>query len=524
MLRKIKDIPEWLIGVAILIYYFVLSLYKFMQTPLWGDEIAEYYCSVPWKGAIHGITEWTTMYERMANIQQQPPLYNWVMCIWVSISNGEFWIRFSSVAFCIGTVVGLYFVMRKLSNRWMAAVSTVVFISMYQFQYYVKEAAEYALLLPLLFWTIYTFICILEKITWKRIVIFTVLCVAGVYTQYGAAFMIVPMALQVLYRCIRSQEWKMAKVAIGSYMIAVLGAGIPLIILFLIPQSTNPVSTLVLENTVEFEKNAIYDFFFGFVRLLDWQMFDYDRDGARMMPIVWVMAIGFILTGIVVVIKKNNRVLSYLLCSCLGTYILYYVCLKIKLYSYGWFGTRYCLFFMPLIFVTIMYMLWIILQSVKELPWTCSNKMQNLARVMLVMVAVLYCCYGIYRVHNHWWKSDERAVVAYWYENDCKDELTFVDYKQRLTFVYYFELNEAFDISDWDSIYVNMNRDSVDYTVNEWEEYLRNEVWAEGMPDSLYVSTGYYTPLIQALENMGYTAETVIDYTSDLFYLTKSAE
>ena len=66
-----------------------------------------------------------------------------------------------------------------------------------------------------------------------------------------------------------------------------------------------------------------------------------------------------------------------------------------------------------------------------------------------------------------------------------------------------------------------MNMESTQYTVEEWEEYLVNEVWGEGMPDRLYISTGYYNNLIIAMESLGYQAETALSTTTDFYYLTR---
>lgn len=518
MIKKLKELPEWLLLTGAIIYYFLLSLYKFLQAPLWGDEMTEYYTSFFQNAPIPGVTEASSMYERLITMQQQPPLYSYVMGVWRLIRDTEFWLRFSSVVFCLGSVVAIYFIMRKLANRWIAFVAAIVFSSMYQVQYYVKETAEYALLLPLLFWTIYCFILVLEKTTLKRIIAFTLMCVISVYTQYGAVFIVVPTALQVLYRCLKTGEKKLFKLTLGLYAASVALAGLPLFIFYLIPQSVNPVGTLVLEKTVEFNKNFLYDFFLGFTSLFDWLMLDYDRDGARMMGFMWLLAFIFILVGILLVIRKKDTVFNNLLFTCLLTYILYYICNKTKFYAYGWFGTRYCLFFLPLLFIASAYMLSLVLRELSE---RAGNTPNRIIQSLVFLAAVLYCCYGVYRVHNHWWKSDERAVVAYWYDNDLVREITFVDYLQRLSYIYYLDHDERYDESYWDSHYVNTSLESTKYSTEEWINYLQTTIWPEGLPERFYVVTGYHNTLIQTLESMGYHAEPIIDNTSDLFYMTK---
>ncbi|MBQ9990245.1 MAG: glycosyltransferase family 39 protein [Lachnospiraceae bacterium] len=518
MIKKLKELPEWLLLAIAIIYYFLLSLYKFLQAPLWGDEMTEYYTSFFSNAPIPNVTEAASMHERMITMQQQPPLYSCLIGIWRLIRDTEFWLRFSSVVFCLGSVVAIYFIMRKLANRWFAFTSAIVFSSMYQVQYYVKEAAEYALLLPLLFWVIYCFILVLEKATLKRIIAFTLVCVAAVYTQYGAVFIVVPTALQVLYRCLKLGEKKLFKATLGLYTGAVVLAGIPLVVFFLIPQSINPISTLVLEKTVEFKKNFIYDFFLGFTTLFDWLMLDYDRDGARMMIFMWILAFAMIIISIFLAVRKKNTILNYLLLTTIFTYILYYICNKTKFYAYGWFGTRYCLFFLPLLFIVSAYLLSLVLQ---ELSTLLPRMPYQAAKSLIFIAAVLYCCYGVYRVHNHWWKADERAVVAYWYEHELVNELTFVDYLQRLSYIYYLDHNENYDESYLDSHYINTSLASTHFTEDEWIDYLQTTIWPEGMPERFYLVTGYYNTLVQTLEKMGYHAEPIIDYTSDLFLMTK---
>ena len=135
-LRKFK-IPEWMTAGIAFIYYWIMALYKLTNAPIWQDESMEYYCSIPVKGAIRGVTQYATMYERMAYIQQQPPLYNWLMCIWLQIHDSEWWYRFSSVVMGFIAVIGLYLVIKKLCGRFTATLSVFVFSSIYILIYYV---------------------------------------------------------------------------------------------------------------------------------------------------------------------------------------------------------------------------------------------------------------------------------------------------------------------------------------------------------------------------------------------------
>ena len=255
-LPKIK-VPEWITAGIAFIYYWVMALYKLTATPIWQDEAMEYYCSIPVKGVIKGITEYTTMYERMAYIQQQPPLYNWLMCIWLQIHDSEWWFRFSSVIMGFIAVIGLYIVLKELCDQFTATLSVFVFSSIYIYMYYIKEASEYALLIMVLIWTVYIYMHLLQEVTGKRIIVFTFLCVVSIYTHYGAAFVIVPMAMQVFYHICKSKDGRMIRTITGSYILAVLAAGIPLVYFYILPQATNPNSTLGAEKALDITGNNI---------------------------------------------------------------------------------------------------------------------------------------------------------------------------------------------------------------------------------------------------------------------------
>lgn len=68
-------LPEWVTAGVAFVYYWIMALYKLTEAPIWQDEAMEFYCSLPVRGAIRGVTAYDTMYERMVRIQQQPPLY-----------------------------------------------------------------------------------------------------------------------------------------------------------------------------------------------------------------------------------------------------------------------------------------------------------------------------------------------------------------------------------------------------------------------------------------------------------------
>ena len=126
MNQKINiKLPEWVTALAAFVYYWIISLFKLTEAPIWQDEAMEFYCSLPVKGPIRGVTDYASMYERMAYIQQQPPLYNWIMSVWLRFGEGEWWYRLSNVVLGFVAVIGLYVLVKKLCNKYAATANHV---------------------------------------------------------------------------------------------------------------------------------------------------------------------------------------------------------------------------------------------------------------------------------------------------------------------------------------------------------------------------------------------------------------
>ncbi|MBQ3104996.1 MAG: hypothetical protein IJC59_03925, partial [Lachnospiraceae bacterium] len=357
---------------------------------------------------------------------------------------------------------------------------------------------------------------------------FSLLCVAAMYTQYGAVFLVLTLAIQVLLNAFSRKDWNGLKRMLGAYAVAGVGTGIPLVYFFLLPQSSHPVSTFHYERVAELEKNLLYDFFHNLLITFRWLLIDAARDTDKLTWFIWGIILVFLLLGIWG--AKNNRILRYLMGAAVISYILYYGCTVFKIYGYGWFGTRHVLFYLPILFVTFIYSVYNFAYNMYN---GCAFHMENndqtsqntvfsgFLKGVLLITAVLYCCYGGYRLHNHWWKSDERSVVSYWYDNGCVGENLFVDHKQRITFLYYLQQNEAFDETCLNHVYSNPLAESEYYSTEEWRAYFETYVYPRGMPQSHYILTGTYNGLMEAMQQMGYRIESVVDTTTNLFYCYK---
>lgn len=524
-MKKIQRmrLPEWMTAGTAFIYYWMMALYKLTDAPIWQDESMEFYCSVPVKGVIRGVTKYTTMYERIAHIQQQPPLYNWLMCLWLQVREDEWWYRFSSVVFGFAAAVGLYFVIRKLCDRYMAAFCVVIYSSIYILMYYIKEASEYALLLMVLFWLVYVWLLVCEQMNSRRILLFTVLCVLSVFTHYGAVFVVLPFGVSVLVMAARRKDWGSFKLSLVSDIAAGGIGGFILLYFFLIPQSANQVSTLYSKREIIIEKgNLVYDFFYSIMWVFKWSTIDMDRDWEK---IWWLIIAAMAVIGLIIVFvaaKSRRSVLrTYLYCN-IAVYLIYYVVTKLNIYAYGWYGNRYNMFLFPLWFVLIAVSLYEFVMIMRQSSIRfVSGSGAKIVQAGLVLAGIVYCVYGDYRISNHWAKMDLRTVVAQWYAHDGYEIPTLLDFHQRYGFTYYFTHNENYDESQWDNIVYNDEVESYSADGTQvWQDYL-DSVYGGQIPDELYLVTGQWNEFVDAFVEMGYEVEPVVDINAKLYHMKR---
>lgn len=515
-------VPELFTAGASFAYYFIMALYRLTYTPIWQDEAMEFYCSIPVKGEIAGVTKLASMYERMAYIQQQPPLYNWLMCLWLMVDEGEWWYRFSSVIFGFIAAVGIYFIIRKMCDRYMAAFCVIIYSSIYVVMYYVKEASEYIMLVMLLIWLIYAFMLICERIGKRRLAIFTLLSVAAMYTHYSAAFVIIPMAACVLVIAFMRKDYAALKFGALSFSISGVLGGFPLIYFFLMPQMSKNSSALFSKSDIIIERGNIFgDFCFSITSVFKWCLIDIDRDTEKIGNLLNLLFIVLIAILIYVALKTEIFFIKAFLACNIAIFMIYYVVTKFNLYAYGWYGNRYNMFIFPLWFILIAVSAYEFARILSNSGNDIASYLSRFLRVCLVAGGILYCIYGDYRVSNHWWKMDLRTVVREWYERDGYNTPTILDFHQRYPFTYYFTHDKRYDESQWENIAYNDVLETHLYDDSEtFQEYI-SKVYGGRLPDEVYLVTGQWNAFSRAFEDLGYTVDPIVDTNAKLYFFSK---
>ena len=221
---------KWVPAAIVLLAALVLLCLNATRSGLWYDEGVEYFYSSVVSGPVPGWSETQNMYERITETFQ-PPLYNVLMHLWLLAFDSEFGFRLAGILTTLAGGIGLFLAFRKMTDPLWAAAGTATYLFTGQVMEYALECAEYNLVLCFLCWTLFFFVkAFLEKGTGSLAGFFLCACLS-VYSQYGAAFAVVPLYLALMIRMWKdgTKRKQMLLFSGGAVLLA-----IPLVIFFLI--------------------------------------------------------------------------------------------------------------------------------------------------------------------------------------------------------------------------------------------------------------------------------------------------
>lgn len=517
----IKKNKEKIMVVAVFLFFFLFSCYKLTAAPLWYDETLEFYFSRRFTGPVENVTSLQNLYERLLYYSFQPPLYNLIMRVWLIFGESEWWFRFSCVIFALVSAAGLFKTVKYKTNTKTAALSVALYPFLYEIMYYFRECAEYALLLAVITWVMYFYFRALEEDSTKNMLLFTFLAVVAVYSQYGAVFVIVPMAVSLLI-----EKWMKArekvKLLLPAYLVAAVGAGVPLYWFFMrIQISVQDDPSKKVSTTIEFLKdNIFYDFFKNLSYVFSWSLID-SFSIEKFELLTALILVGMLVLAVFVLLYSKNRGLKHLLIANFFSWMMYYVLVKLNVYARGGFGNRYNVFFVPVWFVTLVL---IACESVKLVRERWNKKWMTVVLMTAFTIASLFVvALNVRKMPHIYEKSHTREAVELWYEEEGYNAFTYVCFGENVSFEYYLTHNENFKEEYKDRIYMEFGDEITDTREKQPEEYIRiiEEKCGGTLPDEIYVSTGNRYAVVGALEAAGYSYEIIYQTNTILYHMYK---
>lgn len=492
-------------------FFVLITCYKLTNSALWFDETIEYWYSKIMFGRLPFSSEYgdtVNMYQRIVSTFQ-PPLYNVIMFFWLKISDAEWWFRFFGVIMGFIGMVGIYKTLEKICGNSLVASLAVVFSSCnYHLSYYWQECAEYCLMLGSLCWTFYFWVCLIRDINRKNIILFTIFAVIPVYSQYGAAFPVLGMCLIAYIIILSKKDMKYIIEISVAYLSALICAALPLYVFFIRKQVLNQQGgTVAWHNFLG--SGLIKDFCVGFYTVFRWSLESYYSFEAVCISIFIIM-----LAALIVLIR--GKILAKLLIAVFAvTWMSYYITVKFGLYSYGRFGNRYNVFFIPVWIVlifTIGYEIYCILQQTEFM------KRLNVHLFFLGMTVCLIACYNLLsweeRLRENWDKEGIRDAVDTWYQYEASEKYTIVYYGADSGFSYYVKNSEHYnDQTENNVVYMYWYADKRE---EDYQNYI-DSIYGENWPEEIFIAGSHlsddFDTLIGVFTNHSYASENI--YVTD---------
>lgn len=505
-MSELKRKGNIVVVVAFAFFMFV-TCYKLTNASLWFDETIEYWYSKVMFGPLP-FNDSSNMYRRIISTYQ-PPLYNILMFLWLKVSDTEWWFRFFGVVMGLIGMVGIYKCIKKINNSSVWAAIAVVFSTcVYQLQYYWQECAEYCLMLGSLCWTVYFFICLTQDVNRKNIIYFTISAIIPIYSQYGAVFPVLAMIIIAFIVVIMNKDKGHIMELSIAYTLSFVLAALPLYFLFLRKQMVKQQGEMASFQSLHLDSGIIKEIWGSLHMVFRWNMASYYEVNTTKIILIIILML-----SIVVLIWGKSKIAKLLIIVNGFAWLFYYVAVELGIYSYGSYGNRYNLFFIPLWIISV----FAICNEIHHMIVSKKFMGSMLAGWTFLAISLCfiayYCIFSWFSVlQSNWTKEDIRGVVDSWYLQDAVSENTLVYYGANSGFSYYVRQNECYnDQTENNVIYMRWYRDKSE---EEYREYI-DSIYGESWPKDIYLVASHYGEDLDTITGQfiskGYEMQNIYD-------------
>ena len=445
---------EWLLVCLVLVAMSIFYFSHLTTSGLWYDEAIEYFYSKYMTGTIPlGMPQTENMYERIC-ITYQPPLYNLLMYLWLSVFDSESTFRLAGVLTTFVGSIGIYCAFRKITGIKWSLMGLCVYLTACSVKYYALECAEYNLLLCMECWMLYFFVCCITDTSArarKRAIIgFYAFAALSIYSQYGSAFLIAALFVALCCVYIKRKDYVSLRWLFGLGFAVALVAIIPLWIWFIQIQLQNQGTTAVNHNPV-FVGNVFYSLKESFCNNVSWIFTMPETNKARLVLAMNLIVVGMGICTIISVFRwKRARVLASCLIACVICFMAFFIASACTFYAYNWWtgqygcyniitgeGGRYVLFFAPLLIFTLVTGTCVFCQNIAIKSWL--HKLMCFAPIVIAAIFYTQMWLSPYGL-----KNDVREATNTWMEVGGYRSHTLVQEWAAGTFHYYFHHSPVF--------------------------------------------------------------------------------
>ena len=442
---------EWLLVCLVLLAMGIFYFSHLTTSCLWYDEAVEYFYSKYMTGsASMGLPLTENMYERIC-FTFQPPLYNVLMYLWLSVFDSESTFRLAGVLTTFVGSIGLYCAFRKITGIKWSLMGLCVYLTACSVKFYALECAEYNLLLCMECWMLYFFVCCITgnstRARKRGLIGFYAFAALSIYSQYGSAFLIAALFLALCLVYIKRKDYVSLRWLFGLGFAVALVAIVPLWIWF-IQKQLHHQGTSAVNHSPVFVGNVFYSLKESFCNNVSWIFTMPETNKVRLARAMNLIVVGMGICTIFSVFRwKRARVLAPCLTACVICFMAFFIAGACSFYAYNWWdgygcnniinGNRYIIFFAPLLIFTLVTGTCLCCQSIAIKSWL--HKL--MCFVPIVIAAIFYAQLWLSPCVI---KNDVREATNAWMEVGGYRSHTLLQEWVAGTFHYYFRHSPVF--------------------------------------------------------------------------------
>jgi hypothetical protein len=205
-----------LVAFALLAVALALRLWDIRARSLWFDEAGEFWIATAAMGRIAGAVQTGS---------GDPPLYSFLLHVWMNAGTGILWLRLPSVGFSVLGILGVLTFARRLGG-WKAALAAGSLMAILPPDIrYAQEAGQYALMLGAVAWNLVALHGFSTTPSRRHALVWAASALVASYSYYGAVIAVaVPFACVVIEHARRRDRATLRAdaVAAGTYGIGVV--------------------------------------------------------------------------------------------------------------------------------------------------------------------------------------------------------------------------------------------------------------------------------------------------------------
>ncbi|MCR4754900.1 MAG: glycosyltransferase family 39 protein [Lachnospiraceae bacterium] len=447
---------ELIIIILVFGFFIFTMVHGLMHSPLWGDEWFEYYCSQ--SEILSGRMNETI------NYTFQPPLYNYVMHLWLMISTDHTWFRMFNIFIGVGSGAFLLGTVSRLCDRETSLVSLVALACCYEWVYCTQECSEYALMVFCLFAALFFYVRSVESFSYPDLAGFILSCVGAIYSQYGSVFIVAPLLIIFYFSYILTDRIKTKQKLILTlaYLLSAVSFALPLWLFFLRHQMANQELS---DNTVKLSLHLCKGIFVTLGRVIGY-LFSLNIQGGW--ETFWgLFTIVLFVFSLILIFDKRIKWTGSSLIICMWTgYFIHYFLVRMQIYGMihpgesAGFYYRYSYFYIPIVFTVLPMM-------IRELLiWDRSRNYRGFLYAT-VGIGALCMFLSLYSLMGNWEKSLDDKYAMIWSDHKGWEDTTYLFGAAHYGFDYYLQAL-GYDETYRDDSIIEPDADATDLPDSFW--------------------------------------------------------